>query len=97
MAETLRVEVIHVVEPEELDEYDLDSELRALAESRYVLVCREGGSPSWLERVRSFLLREPIEPVTLVAATGASEGQEVTATVQETEIAGVYDVIELRE
>ena len=95
MAETLRGEVLHVVAPEELDEYDLDGELRALAESRYVLVCRKGGAPSWAERVRAFLTRRPIEPATLVAETAASEGQEVTATVEETRIPGVYEAVEL--
>lgn len=96
MAETLRGEVLHVVAPEELDEYDLDGELRALAESRYVLVCRKGGAPSWVERVLAFLTRRPIEPATLVAETAASEGQEVTATVEETGIPGVYEAVELK-
>ena len=96
MAETLTGEVLHVVPPEKLDEYDLDDALRRLADSRYVLVCRKGGAPSWIERVRSFLLRDPIEPVTLVADAAADEGEEVTATVEETTIAGVYDVRELR-
>ena len=96
MAETLRGEVLHVVAPEELDEYDLDGDLRALAESRYVLVCRKGGAPSWVERVLAFLTRRPIEPATLVAETAASEGQEVTATVEETGIPGVYEAVELK-
>lgn len=96
MAETVEGEVIHVVPPEKLDEYDLDPELRRLAESRYVLVCREGGSPSWFDRVRSFLLRQPIQAVTLVAETAASEGQNVTATVEETEIAGVYEATSIQ-
>lgn len=95
MAETLRAEVVHVVAPDELDEYELDDELRTLAESRYVLVCRKGGAPSWFERVRSFLLRDPIEPVTLVSETPASEGQEMTATVEETAVPGVYEVTDL--
>lgn len=96
MAETLRAEVLHVVPPEDLEEYDLADELRALAESRYVLVCREGGSPSWLERILAFLLRRPIEPVTLVSDIAAEEGQEVTATVEETELAGVYEAVDLQ-
>ena len=95
MAETLRGEVLHVVDPEELDEYELDAELRSLAESRYVLVCREGGSPSWFERVRSFLTRSPIEAVTLVSDRAAAEGSEVTATVRETGIGGVYEATAL--
>lgn len=96
MAETLRGEVLHVVAPEELDEYDLDEEVRSMAESRYLLVCREGGAPSWPERVWAFLTRRPIEAVTLVAETAAEEGQEVTATVEETGLAGVYRATELR-
>ncbi|WP_135304367.1 DUF7526 family protein [Haloarcula amylovorans] len=94
MTETIAGEVIHVVPPDELDDYDLDPDLASLADSRYVLVCRKGGRPSWLERIVAFLRREPIEPVTLVADTAAEEGDEVTATVSETGIAGVYDVIE---
>jgi chemotaxis signal transduction protein len=95
MAETLRGEVIHVVDPAELDEYELDAELRSLADSRYVIVCREGGSPSWFERVRSFFTRKPIEAVTLVSDRAASEGSEVTATVRATDISGVYEATEL--
>lgn len=96
MAETLRGEVLHAVPPDDLDDYDLDDDLRSLAESRHVLVCRKGGAPTRFEQVKAFLLRRPIEPVTLVADDGASEGEEVTATVEETPIAGVYDVRELR-
>ena len=95
MAETLRGEVVHVVGPAELDEYELDAELRTLAESRYVLVCREGGSPSWFERVASFLTRRPIEAITLVSDDAAAEGSEVTATVRETDIGGVYEATAL--
>lgn len=95
MGERLRGEVLHVVDPDELDEYDLESDLRSLADSRYVLVCRDGGSPSWTERVRSFLTRRPIEAVTLVSDTAAAEGTEVTATVQETDIGGVYEATSL--
>ncbi|USZ67375.1 hypothetical protein NGM10_11615 [Halorussus salilacus] len=96
MPETIRGQVLHVVPPDELDEHELTDDLQALAESRYVLVCRKGGSPSWVERVRSFLLRRPIEPVTLVAETAPSEGEEVTATVEETAVAGVYEATDLR-
>ncbi|MFC6975603.1 hypothetical protein ACFQL1_14595 [Halomicroarcula sp. GCM10025709] len=95
MTERIRGEVIHVVEPADLDDYDLQPELRELADSQYVLVCREGGTPSWIERLRSFLLRQPIEPVTLVAERGADEGEEVTARVRETEMAGVYEATRL--
>ena len=96
MAETLHGEVLHVVAPDEQDEYDLDREVRSMAESRYLLVCREGGIPSWGERVWAFLTRRPIEAVTLVAETAVEEGQEVTATVEETGLAGVYRVRELQ-
>jgi len=89
-------EVLHVVAPEERDEYDLDGEVRSMAESRYLLVCRKGGVPSWPERVAAFLTRRPIEAVTLVAETAVEEGREVTATVEETDLAGVYRVTELR-
>jgi len=92
MTEQLTGEVIHVVPPDQLDEYELDSTVAALAESRYLLVCRKGGRPSWLERIVAFLRRDPIEPVTLVADDGASEGAEVTVTVTETAVSGVYEV-----
>ncbi|WP_276272549.1 DUF7526 family protein [Haloarcula litorea] len=91
--ETIDGEVIHVVPPEERDDYDLDPELASLAESRYILVCRKGGRPSWLERVLAFLRREAIEPVTLVADAGRDEGADVTARVEETDVRGVYDVV----
>lgn len=96
MAETLRGEVIHVVAPDEQEEYDLDGEVRSMAESRYLLVCRKGGTPTWGERIRAFMTRRPIEAVTLVAETAVEEGQEVTATVEETGLAGVYRVTELQ-
>ncbi|MBX0294834.1 DUF7526 family protein [Haloarcula nitratireducens] len=94
MTETITGEVIHVVPPDELDDYDLDPELASLADSRYVLVCRKGGRPSWLERIVAFFRRDPIEPVTLVADTAVDEGEEVTVRVSETGVAGVYDVVE---
>jgi hypothetical protein len=88
-------EVIHVVGPDERADYDLDGTLADLAESRYILVCRKGGKPSFFERVVSFLKREPIEPVTLVADSGVEEGVEISATVDFTTIDGVYDVIKI--
>lgn len=96
MAETVRGEVIHVVPPGDREEHKLTADLRSLAESRYILVCREGGSPSWFERVRAFLARKPIRAVTLVSDTAASEGDEVTATVEETSVPGVYEATDLR-
>lgn len=96
MAETLQGEVIHVVAPADQEECELDAELRTLAESRYILVCRKGGSPSWFERIWSFLRGKPIEAVTLVTETAATEGQTVTATVEETGMAGVYEATSLQ-
>lgn len=93
MSETLHTQVLAVVPPAELDDHELQSELRELADARYVLVCRKGGAPSWLERIRSFLLRDPIEAVTLVADDAPEEGAEFTATVEETGMVGVYDVV----
>lgn len=96
MAETLQGEVIHVVPPEEQDDYEFATELAELAESRYVLVCREGGSPSWFEKIKSFLLGQHIEAVTLVSETAVPEGEELTAAVEETSLAGVYRVTDQR-
>jgi hypothetical protein len=96
MNETIAGEVIHVVPPDDHEDYDFEPELASLAESRYVIVCRKGGTPSWLERVVAFFRRQPIEPVTLVADSAAEEGTEITAAVEETTIAGVYDVTEFR-
>jgi len=97
MTETITGEVIHVVEPDELDDYDLDSTVADLAESRYILVCRKGGVPSLFEKVLAFFRRDPIEPVTLIADSGADEGAEITATVTGTDVSGVYDVVELAQ
>ncbi len=95
MGETMRATVLHVVPPDELPDHELEPELERLADSRYVLVCRAGGEPSVLDRIKSFLLRRPIEAVTLVTDHAASEGEEVTATVTETDLAGVYEATSL--
>jgi hypothetical protein len=95
MAETLEATVIHVVEPDQLADHQLEPELAQLADSRYVLVCRTGGAPTWFDRIKSFLFRRPIEAVTLVADSGAEEGDEVTATVTETDLTGVYEATAL--
>jgi len=95
MTETITGEVIHVVEPDELDDYDLDATVKSLAESRYILVCRKGGVPSLFEKVVAFFRRDPIEPVTLIADRGPAEGAEITATVTRTDVSGVYDVVEI--
>ncbi|WP_232703189.1 DUF7526 family protein [Halobacterium wangiae] len=92
MTETVHAEVVYVVPPDELGDHELTQRMQDLAASRYVLVCRNGGVPSWFERVKSFLLRRPIEAITLVADRSFEEGAELTATVEETEVAGVYDV-----
>lgn len=91
MTETLDLSVIHVVPPDELAEAGVESNLESLADGRYVLVCRTGGEPSWLERLWAFLRRRPIEAVTIVADAPVKEGATVTATVGETDIAGVYE------
>ncbi|WP_367176582.1 DUF7526 family protein [Haloarcula rubripromontorii] len=96
MDETIAGEVIHVVPPADHEDYDFEPEMASLAESRYVIVCRKGGTPSWLERIAAFLRRQPIEPITLVADSAAEEGTEVTVAVEETSITGVYDVTEFR-
>jgi len=88
-------EVIHVVGPEEQDDYELDGTVAELADSRYLLVCREGGVPSVFERVIAFFRRDPITPVTLVADEGPEEGTEIEATVDFTTVDGVYEVIEI--
>jgi len=95
MTERITGEVIHVVPPDELDDYELDSTVASLADSRYIIVCRKGGKPSFFERIVAFFRRNPIEPVTLVADVGPAEGTELTATVEATAVAGVYDVTEI--
>ena len=95
MTERLRGEVLHVVTPSELDEYDLDDDVRELAERRHLLICWKGGSPSWFQRVKLVLARSTLEPVTLVADRAVEEGEIVTATVEETDTAGVYDVLDI--
>jgi hypothetical protein len=90
MTETIRGDVLHVIPPDELDDHDLAPGLRALAESRYVLVLRRGGHPSILELLWAFVRRRPIEPVTVVTDRGADVDEELTLTVEETDMAGVY-------
>lgn len=93
MAETLTTQVLAVVDPAETEDDDLQPELRELADARYVLVCRKGGAPSWFERIKAFVLRQPIEAVTLVADAAPEEGAEVTVRAEETGMVGVYDVL----
>lgn len=87
---TLRGEVVHVVPADEQEDYDLTAALSGLSESKHILVLREGGPPSLVEKVRAFFGRSPIEAVTLVADVAPEEGAVVEAVVRETEIAGVY-------
>lgn len=95
MPETVEAQVIHVVPPAEHEEANMQPGLESLAASRYVLVCREGGAPSWLERLWGVLTRQPITAMTLVADTAVPEGQELRATVEETGMVDVYDVTAL--
>jgi hypothetical protein len=90
VTETIRGDVLHVVPPDELDDHELEPELRTLAESRYVLVLRRGGHPSILDLLWAFLRRDPIEAVTVVTDRRAEEGEEVTLSVEETAMTGVY-------
>jgi hypothetical protein len=92
VAESLTADVVHALAPDDLDDADLQPALRDLADGRHVLVCRKGGKPSWRERVAAFLRRDPIEAVTVVADDPIPEGEEFTATVTETDIAGVYEL-----
>lgn len=90
MSETIRGDVLHAIPPDELDEHDLEPALRELAESRHVLVLRRGGHPSILDLVLSFVRRDPIEAMTVVTDHPVDEDDEVTLTVEKTEMAGVY-------
>ncbi|ELZ60279.1 MULTISPECIES: hypothetical protein [unclassified Haloferax] len=90
MTETIRGDVLHAIPPDELDDEDLSPELRALADSRHVLVVRKGGHPSMLDLVWAFVRRDPIEAVTVVTDRPAEENEEVALTVEETGMPGVY-------
>lgn len=95
MTDTFTVEVLHTVEPEALDEAELQPALRDLADSRYVVVGRKGGRQSWLDRLRAFVARDPVEAVTLVADEPVSEGAELTVRVEETALSGVYTAVSM--
>lgn len=93
MSESFRGEVLHVVPPGEADDHELEAAMAELAASRSILVCRRGGAPSLLELLWALLRRDPIEPVTIVAdldAETVSEGDEITARLTPTDLAGVY-------
>jgi len=93
VTETLQVEVLHVVAPDDRDDHDLDPDLRERADGQHLLVCRRGGKPSLFARLWAFLRREPIEAVTVVSPSGAEPGTELTVTVRETDLAGVYETV----
>lgn len=90
MTETIQGTVLHVVAPDELADQDLTPGLHELAESRYVVVIRRGGHPSILALVWAFVRRDPIEAVTVVTDHRVEEDDEVTLTVEKTDMAGVY-------
>ena len=90
MTETIHGDVLHVIPPDELESQDLEPELRELADSRYVVVLRRGGHPSILDLVWAFVTRNPIEAVTVVTDQRLEEDDEVTLTVDTTEMTGVY-------
>lgn len=90
MTETITGAVLHAIPPDELDDHDLEPALRELAESRHVLVLRRGGHPSILELIWAFVSRDPIEAVTVVTDRPAEVDDELTLTVEETDLAGVY-------
>ncbi|SDM82287.1 hypothetical protein SAMN04487949_2707 [Halogranum gelatinilyticum] len=90
MTETVQGDVLHVIPPEEVGSHDLEPDLRTLAESRYVVVVREGGHPSILDLIVAFVRRKPIEVVTVVTDQPVAEDDEVTLTVEPTEMEGVY-------
>ncbi|WP_042665709.1 hypothetical protein [Haloferax sp. ATB1] len=90
MTEAIRGDVLHAIPPDELDEEDLSPELRALADSRHVLVVRKGGHPSILDLIWAFVRRDPIEAVTVVTDRHVDEDEEVTLTVEGTDMPGVY-------
>ncbi|MFB6074128.1 MAG: hypothetical protein ABEJ89_03870 [Haloarculaceae archaeon] len=94
MAERLEVSVVHVVPPGELESEGADPALVDLAGDRHVAVCRAGGEPSLLERVVAFLRRRPIEAVTLVLDRPVEAETELSVTVAETDLPGVYEVVE---
>lgn len=90
MAERIEGDVLHAIPPEQLDEYELEPELRELAASRHVLVCRRGGHPSVFGLLWAYIRRNPIEPVTVVTDQASEEGDSVSLVAEETRLAGVY-------
>lgn len=93
MTERLEGEVLHAIPPEELGDHELQPELRELAESHHVFVCRRGGHPSMFGLFLAYLRRDPIEAVTVIADTAAEEGDSISVIVEETSLTGVYRVV----
>ena len=93
MTERIEGDVLHAIPPEEIGEHDLEPELRTMAESQYVLVCRRGGHPSLFALAWALLRRKPIEAVTIVTDEAAEEGDSVSVVVEETTMAGVYRAV----
>lgn len=90
MTETIEGDVLHAIPPEEVGEHDLEPELVAMAEARYVLVCRRGGHPSIFGLLWAYIRGNPIEAVTIMTDQSADEGDSISVTVEETGMAGVY-------
>lgn len=90
MSETIEGDVLHAIPPGELDDHEVEPELRELAESHYVLVCRRGGHPSVFGLLWAYIRRDPIEAVTVVTDQPAEEGDTVSLVVEETRLVGVY-------
>jgi len=93
MTQRIKGDVLHAIPPDELGDHELEPELRRLAESKYVLVCRRGGHPSIFGLLWAYLRRDPIEAVTVVTEQPAEEGDSIAVTAEETAIAGVYTTI----
>jgi hypothetical protein len=90
MTETLEGEVLHAIPPDELGDHALEPELQAMAESRYVLVCRRGGHPSIFGLLWAYIRGNPIEAVTVITDQPSTEGDSVSLVVEETRLVGVY-------
>ena len=89
--ETITGTVIHVVPPDDRDDHDLDSALAERAAGNYVVVCRRGGSPSFLRRVWSLLRGGSIDAITIVTADEYAEGDRIALEATPVGPTGVYD------
>ncbi|MFB6078106.1 MAG: hypothetical protein ABEJ80_03905 [Halarchaeum sp.] len=88
--ERITGEVVHVLGPDEHEDA-LQADLRELAAGHHVVVCRRGGSPSFLERALAFLRGASIDAVTVVLDDPPGEGETLAVDARETAIPGVYD------